>query len=192
MPRRRLLWATALGIGLMTAVAVTRAAREGYSYTIPREAETKVIEVMLSGGLARTATAFEVSGDGTLSMFTLSGYASGTPQLVFSEQLAEDDFLSLVSELVDAGVMDYDERAMNERFRGRMLPTDQGGVHVTLRLETYEGRALNEAGYVERRFSLEGVRERARQFPELGEIAAVARLLDRLSQVARLHTVRPR
>lgn len=191
--RRFAAWSISTAVVLLvTTVAVSLASRQDRSFEVSNDPDMRVLQVESSGGLRMESTRYELFGDGRLVGLTISGYESGTPQLVFIEQLPLDEFAALVGDLVGSGLMEYDEKAIDARIAGALLPTDQTSIQVTLRLTRYEGREVNADGVVEHSFFLHAPRVRAQQFPEIRELAAIGRLIQRIAEIHRGHLVRVR
>lgn len=169
------------------ATAATSSTEAEPPFRVSNDPEVCVLKVEKSGGATMRKTTYELFGDGRLVGSVVSGYASGTPELVFTEALSLDDYDRLVADLVHSGLMEYDERVQNARFARVAFPTDEATVRVTLRLESYDGHTGDAAGAVEHSFAIYAPGYRARQFPDVQELAAVDRLIGRLHDIHRQH-----
>lgn len=193
MNRKLATWVY-LGLGIVLAiwVAVSLASKGSHSFEVSNDASIRVLEVESSGGISMEKTRYELFGDGRLVGLTVSGFASGAPQQIFSEQLPLEEFDALISDLVGSGVMEYDAEEMNARMEEVPLPTDQTTTVFTIRLNEYDGRQASSSSAVEHRFSVHGASVRAQQFPEIREVAALGRLVQRIAEIHRRHLRRAR
>lgn len=190
MPGRSVTRLVSIGISLLAAGAMPALSRSPTRYfEVSSDPEVVVLRVERAGGALMRKTTYNLFGDGRLVGTVVSGNASSPPQLLFrfADILPLDEYDALVADLVDSGLMEYDEDAINSRFAGAGFPTDEATVWVTLRLERYEDHVGHETGVVERRFAIYAPSYRARQFPEIREVAALGRLMDRLSEIHRRH-----
>ena len=177
-------------VGLfLVAEGVALAAKSPHQFRAPSDPGIRVISIESSGGMRPESTRYEVFGDGRLVALAIPRNATGAPRLLFAEQLPLGELDALVEDLAGAGLMEYDEAAMNRRLEAAPLPTDQTGVHITLQLVSYDDLKPNGNGIVAKTFWLYAARVRAKQFPEIPELAAINRLLDHLAQIHRAHRV---
>jgi len=192
MNRRTALWASSAITLLLLTVAVSLASRSRHTFDVSSDPGVRVLEIETSGGMRMETTRYELFGDGRLVGLSVSSYASGTPQLLFTEQFSLADYDALVADLVDSGLMEFDTDGLSSRFASRALPTDDVNTAFTLRLDSYDGRQASAGAPLEHRFSIFAARVRAQQFPDVRELAAVGRLLSRIDAIHRQHLRRVR
>lgn len=162
------------------------------SFVVSHAPEVRVLRVELSGGDRMETIRYDLFGDGAMSGFAISAYASFTPQLIFSAQLGLEEYDALVADIVESGLMDFDVRSMDREFREAPLPHTERLVTVTVRLEGYEDASPDPSGAVERRIGIYAARTRAEQFPNVRPLAAVGRLLHHLSDIEKANRMGPR
>jgi hypothetical protein len=172
---------------LLLTVTVSLASRSRHTFEVPNDPSVRVLEVETSGGMRMESTRYELYGDGRLVGLSVSSYASGAPQLIFTEQLLLAEYDTLIADLFDSGLMEFDTDELRERFASRALPTDEVNTTFTLRLHSYDGRPASAGAFLEHRFSIFAARVRAQQFPDVRELAAVGRLLTRIDAIHRKH-----
>lgn len=161
--------------------------RKDHSFEISEDPNAKVIEVNYIGGRARTILSYEIFGDGRL-VCTRGPYppqTESTREILFEERLARSELLAIFGDLARSGVLEADWNVMRERFRPKRYPSGLGGTLITLRLTRYRQRVAGPSGPV--RFQIADARLlfSIREYPEVRELAALGRLVDRLEIIRR-------
>ncbi len=182
----------AVGLASVMLFSALQAFGGERSYLVSHSPEIRVLRAEISGGDRMETIRYDLLGDGTLTGFAISAYASYTPQLIFSAHLGLDDYDAIVADLVDSGLMEFDVHSMEDAFKQAPLPHHERMVRVTIRLEGYEDALLDPSAGVEREIGIYAARLRAEQFPDVPPLATIGRLLTRLSKIELAHRTRPR
>ena len=159
--------------------------RKDRSFEISEDPGTKVIEVHYVGGMTRTMLSFEIFGDGRL-VCSRGRYPPGkeTPrEILFEERLPRSELLAIFADLTRSDVLEVDWKVMRERFRPTRYPSNTGGISIILRLTRYRQRVAGPSGSIRFQIADGRLLFSIREFPEIKELAAVGRLLQRLENI---------
>ena len=161
--------------------------RKDRSFEISADPATKVIEVHYVGGMARTSLSFEIYGDGRL-VCTRDLRAQGKDPLgkvLFEDRIPRSELLAIFDDLTRSNVLEADWKSMRERLRGRGSVTDSASTFVILRLARYRQRVAGPSGSIKFQMGLYAIGFYVQRFPEIQEVAALGRLVDRLENIRR-------
>jgi hypothetical protein len=161
--------------------------RQDRSFEISADPATKVIEVHHVGGMIRTSLSFEIYGDGRL-VCTRDLRAPGRDPLgrvLFEDRIPRSELLAIFDDLTRSNVLEADWTSMRARLHGRGSITDSVSTIVILRLSRYRQRVAGPSGSIKFQMGLYAIGFNVQRFPEIEELAALGRLVDRLEIIRR-------
>lgn len=176
----------ALGaIVLIAAVSPeTTAAPTERRFEFSRSPDEVVVSVRYSGGLSSRDLSVRLFGDGRLLVEEVRN-ADSAVVASWTGRMLEPEIDALLRDAIDGGLMEYDaervraqKRALNRREPTRI---DVPGAFVDIRLLGLEDAAGAWVGPVSRRIAAMNVSLSADLFPEIRELAALARVLEALT-----------
>jgi hypothetical protein len=159
--------------------------RKDRSFEISKDPAVKVLEVHHLGGMIRSVWSYEIFGDGRLvcSRDRRPAQKAIPREILFEERLPRSELLAIFDDLTSSGVLEADWKAMSARLRTRGRVTDAGSTFVVLRLTRYRQRTAGPSGSIKFQIGQYAIGHAIQNFPEIKELAALGRLLDRLEVI---------
>lgn len=157
-------------------------AQPEYWYSSDPRAE--LLTARFTGGLRAGLHSNTVFGDGRYEykLTDHSGAEVWGEKLVL--QLSQKEVTALLDRAVNAGLMEYDKDAIEQRMSARASPFyvhDAVTMFLDIHLERYRGPGQKEAVSASRSMSIRAVGTQAKAFPKIEEIQALNDIAEELN-----------
>jgi len=161
-----------LALGYRTTRAASDDAEEvERQYSFSADPEVEILRIEHSGNWSVVDSLY---GDGRLVF--------GTDHKALYLSYQEQD--GIIRDLVDAGIMEYDTGKVRALMKQRPTPyrsPEGAGIGVIIQLDDYRG-PLQDSGPARSAIGMASPRFLREQYPEIDEIQALSRLLDKISE----------
>lgn len=177
-----------LGIALVTCVlafgALERAgAADHPGFTMDQvllEPDSQFLTIRAHGGMTSEERSYSLRGDGLLTIFSTTN-ASATPQLVYTEQLSDEEVGAAVEAILSATLYEYDQDQVRAKHRTEPNPgssiDDAGSLEVEIHLPLFPGTNLSGSDELSHVFGVNGSDMAEGRFPNISEYAALRQIL---------------
>lgn len=143
------------------------------------EPDSEFLTIHAEGGMTTTVRTYSLRGDGQLTIFS-TGNASGTPQLVYTEHLSDEEVGGAVDAIMKAALYEFDEARVRAKQRAETNPggsiSDAGSLQVEIHLSLFPGTNPSGADEINHAFGVSLSDMEEGHFPSIIEYEALRQI----------------